>query len=101
MEFASSVRNFRRGKLWKWCLGKLPAISSLALSTWRRWFGLKLEDGNCQSQLSLAWLLEIGGAPSLLMAVAGKAPPTKPEYIGKNHSRLGVGISSFQLPTLV
>ena len=30
-----------------------------------------------------------------------KAPPMKPEYIGKNHSRPGVGISNFQLPTLV
>ena len=93
--------NFRPGDLWKLCLGKLPAISSLVLSAWRRWFGLELEGGKCQPQLSLAWHLEIGGAPSLLTGVAGKAPPTKPEYIGKNHSRPGVGIFIFQLPTLV
>ena len=68
-------------RIWKLRLGKISTISSLVLSAWRRWFDLKLEGGNCRSQLSLSWLLEIGGAPALLRAVAGKPPATKPEYL--------------------
>ena len=51
---------FQRGNLWKLCLGKLPAISSLVLSAWRRWFGLKLEAGNCRSQLTAQLTLASG-----------------------------------------
>ena len=77
--------------------GKISTISSLVLSAWIiRWFDLKLEAGNRRSQLSLSWLLEIGGAPALLRAGRRKTPCDETRISGKNHS--GLGVRNFQFP---
>ena len=104
MEFASRVREFPTWRpleivSWETPSNFQPSPVRLETMVWP--CARELEGGNCQPQRTLAWHLETGRAPSLLTGVAGNAPPTKPEYIGKNHSRPGVGISIFQLPTLV